>query len=182
LLFSDAHSREESATAEPGYTAKSGRLAFVNLAEAYRHEGMLDDAVRILREGLGREPELLAGRLALGRLLLERGEAEAALREAARIEALAPGAPEALELRAEIMLRRRAGTAPAEDASPVEGSPPPLASPTLAALYLSQGYVDRARAIALSGAGAETTPGVETLRRLEALRRAARRRRMEGAR
>jgi len=178
-MFSGALAGEETVTAGPGYTTKSGRLAFVNLAEAYRSEGLLDDALRILREGLEREPELAAARLALGRLLLERGELDLALAEAARLETLLPGAPEALALRAEILLRRRAGQpAEAADEEGTVTAAPPLASPTLAALYLSQGYVERARAIG----GAAAAPEAETLRRLQAFARAARRRRMERGR
>jgi tetratricopeptide (TPR) repeat protein len=46
---------------------------FVPLAEEYRKEGMLDDAVSVLLEGIGRQPAYMSARVSLGKIYLEKG-------------------------------------------------------------------------------------------------------------
>jgi len=170
----------------------SGSLGFVHLAEAYRLEGLLDDAVRILQDGLAINPASLPGRLALARIYLLQGSLEEAFTETDRIEELSPGALETLQLRAEILLRRRGGRL-ADDPPRIQDTPavtpaPGVASPTLLALYAAQGYAgqpesgDARRGTDADGrGGARLLIDSDPLRRLSAFREAARRRR-EGKR
>lgn len=157
---------------QAGSLSDSQRIIFIQLAEAHRHEGLLDDALRILRAGLARE-ESVPGRMALARLLVERGELDEALVELERVEAAAPGDPEALELRTAILLRRRERPVRGAEPDPGEGEPqaaPGLAgpaSPTLAALYAAQGYGERAQAMTRTQA---PSPRVEESRAVTALR------------
>ncbi len=46
---------------------------FVPLAEEYRKEGMLDDAVEVLLKGLEKQPGYASARVALGKIYLEKG-------------------------------------------------------------------------------------------------------------
>jgi tetratricopeptide (TPR) repeat protein len=162
--------------------------AALRLAEAYRQEGLLEDALRILRDALLCEPGAIDVRLHLARLLAEQGSFDAALAEADRIGAMAPNGLEALELKAQVLaLRRGRGRAAVsgESGSPNIPSGPPdgLASPTLAKLYSAQGYADRAKKLEaeLSGVtgGSRSASRPAILDRLAAFRDAARRRREE---
>ena len=67
--------------------------SFVRLAEAYRREGLLEDAIRICREGLTRFPTTLRGRIFLGQILLEQGETPEATAELTVWSASLPGIP-----------------------------------------------------------------------------------------
>ncbi|MEC4677104.1 MAG: hypothetical protein VST72_09345 [Nitrospirota bacterium] len=51
---------------------------FVPLGEAYREEGMLDDAVAVLLRGLERQPDYMSARVSLGKVYAEKGMLEAA--------------------------------------------------------------------------------------------------------
>jgi len=46
---------------------------FVPLAEEYRKEGMLDDAVQVLLDGIGRQPGYMSARVSLGKMYFEKG-------------------------------------------------------------------------------------------------------------
>ncbi len=46
---------------------------FVPLAEEYRKEGMLDDAVDVLLKGIERQPAYMSARVSLGKIYLEKG-------------------------------------------------------------------------------------------------------------
>jgi hypothetical protein len=78
--------------------AEPSESSFVRLAEAYRREGLLGDAIRICREGLTRFPASLHGRILLGQSLLEQGETPEALAEFDRVERESSGSPEILAL------------------------------------------------------------------------------------
>ncbi|RPI38571.1 MAG: hypothetical protein EHM54_00025 [Nitrospiraceae bacterium] len=47
---------------------------FVPLAEEYRKEGMLDEAIEILQKGLERQPSYMSARVSLGKIYLEKGQ------------------------------------------------------------------------------------------------------------
>ena len=147
---------------------------FVHLADAYRKEGLLDDAIRICREGLDAHPSCLRGRLVLARALLERGTVEAARGECERILEGEPAHTEARQL-------LEAASSRPERAGPGgDRAGDPLASPTLAVLYARQGHPDAAEAIyrqlrLASGSGRQMTSGQSTLERLLAFRDGARR-------
>ncbi|MBI3121371.1 MAG: tetratricopeptide repeat protein, partial [candidate division NC10 bacterium] len=63
---------------------------FAQLADAYRKEGLLDEAIRICRDGLVAHPTYVSGRVVLGRALLEQGALEEAEGEFRRVLELAP--------------------------------------------------------------------------------------------
>ena len=113
--------------------------SFVRLAEAYRKEGLLRDAVRICRDGLARFPASWPGRIVLGRILLEQGAVEEAYDELERVRREARGKPEILAALEDVL--KRAPAVASERVEPVgePSSHDPLASPTLARLYASQG-------------------------------------------
>jgi len=46
---------------------------FVPLAEEYRKEGMIDEAVQVLLDGIGRQPTYMSARVSLGKMYLEKG-------------------------------------------------------------------------------------------------------------
>jgi hypothetical protein len=126
-----------------------GETSFFELAEAYRTEGLLADAIRLCREGLARYPDALRGRLILARSLLAAGDVSQAALELAWVRATAPEHPEVVEVARELASRRSREHAPVsgEPASPSGEEADPLASPTLAGLYASQGDDVRAAAI-----------------------------------
>jgi thioredoxin-like negative regulator of GroEL len=121
--------------------------SFARLAEAYRKEGLLGDAVRLCRDGLARFPASWPGRIALGRILLEQGAVEEAYDELERVRREARGKPEILAALEDVL--KRAPVVESERAEPVgePSSRDPLASPTLAKLYASQGDPATAEAI-----------------------------------
>ena len=121
--------------------------SFVRLAEAYRKEGLLRDAVRICRDGLARFPASWPGRIVLGRILLEQGAVEEAYDELERVRREARGKPEILAALEDVL--QRAPVVASERVEPVAepSSHDPLASPTLARLYASQGDPATAEAL-----------------------------------
>jgi tetratricopeptide (TPR) repeat protein len=46
---------------------------FVPLAEEYRKEGLVEEAIKVLQEGLERQPGYMSARVALGKIYLEKG-------------------------------------------------------------------------------------------------------------
>ena len=101
--------------------------SFVRLAEAYRREGLLEDAIRICREGLTRFPTTLRGRILLGQILLEQGETPEATAEFDRVERESSGNPEILallrEARPPVAPQRADDVGSLETAGPLEGAP-----------------------------------------------------------
>jgi len=82
----------------PSRTNDPGEASFLLLAQAYREEGLLDDAIRICRDGLAKCPTSLRGRLLLGQSLLEEGALGEALVELGRVEREGQGDEEILTL------------------------------------------------------------------------------------
>lgn len=78
--------------------------SFVRLAEAHRREGLVEDAIRICREGLARRPESLRGRMVLGQCLLDQGAIGEAIVELGRVERESGGDPTILALLCEVRL------------------------------------------------------------------------------
>ena len=46
---------------------------FVPLAEEYRKEGLVEEAIKVLQDGLERQPGYMSARVALGKIYLEKG-------------------------------------------------------------------------------------------------------------
>lgn len=154
---------------------------FVHLADAYRKEGLLEDAIRTCRDGLIAHPSCASGRLILAKTLLAWGDLDVARRECEQILAQEPEHPEAVQFLAALSVLQE----PVGQGSAWRGDP--LASPTLAALYAAQGHRTAAEAI-YRQLGLASTPAAVTsaaqgiLERLMALREGARRLRAEGPR
>jgi predicted Zn-dependent protease len=81
--------------------ADSGSRAYPALAEANRRAGRLEEAERVAREGLRRQPDLLSGRVALALALLDLGRVEEARAELEQVLAAVPDHPVALAAFAE---------------------------------------------------------------------------------
>lgn len=58
---------------------------FISLADELRKAGMIEEAVRVLQEGLERQPDYMSARVALGKIHLEENNLEGALEEFARV-------------------------------------------------------------------------------------------------
>src|SRR5690242_7221233 len=65
-------------------------LAFAPLADAYRKQGNLEEALQICRKGLERHPNNTSGRVVLGRDYREQGKADAAVSEFKKVLDLDP--------------------------------------------------------------------------------------------
>ena len=167
--------------------------SFVRLAEAHRREGLVEDAIRICREGLAKLPGCLRGRIVLGQCLLDQGAIGEAIVELGRVERESGGDPETLALLCEVRLagpqRRPVGAdAGAALERPVEtpvlildepGAPEsgdaaaesaevaPLASSTLAGLYANQGDREMAETILSQITPEESPPAEEAPRPAE---------------
>jgi tetratricopeptide (TPR) repeat protein len=63
---------------------------FARLADAYRKEGLLDEAIQICRDGLAAHPGSAGGRAVLAQALLERGALDEAEQEFRRVLEQAP--------------------------------------------------------------------------------------------
>ena len=153
---------------------------FARLADTYRREGLLDEAIQICRDGLAAHPGSAGGRAVLAQALLERGALDEAEQEFRRVLEQAPEHLLALRFVGDICARKgraeeargyyeqalrlepgdpetqdRLAALPVtqeaiafEEAAQGRGSSrDPLASPTLAALYASQGHTDVAEMI-----------------------------------
>ena len=109
--------------------------SFVRLAEAHRREGLVEDAIRICREGLTRFPTSLRGRILLGQILLDQGATGEGHGELDRVERESSGNPEILALLREVRVAvapQRADdvgsletAGPASRARPKPGTPRP---------------------------------------------------------
>ncbi len=102
--------------------ADPSESSFIRLAEAYRREGLLADAIRICREGLTRCPTSLRGRILLGQTLLEQGAIPLAMAEFDRVEREASRNPEILALLGEA--RRSVSPPPTDAVESAETSEP----------------------------------------------------------
>jgi tetratricopeptide (TPR) repeat protein len=153
-----------------------GSRVFAQLADAYRKEGLQEEAIQICREGLITHPTCTSARVVLGRALLEQGSLVEAEAEFRRVLDQAPDNLVALRLLGDLSVRRdepaeartyyeralrlnpgdqetqeRLAALPAAPAVQAEqgGAIPadPLASSTLAAIYASQGHAQVAEAM-----------------------------------
>ena len=87
---------------EPIPSADLGEASFIRLADAHRSEGLIEDAIRICREGLARFPSSLRARILLGQSLLDQGAIGEAIVELGRVEREARDNPEILALLREV--------------------------------------------------------------------------------
>ena len=78
MLESTASSQNRIATLRKRWEADRGSSAFLPLAEEYRRLGRFRDAIDTLQAGLRNQPSYLSAQVALGRCLLESGDAAGA--------------------------------------------------------------------------------------------------------
>ena len=78
MLESTPASQARIATLRKRWEADRGSSAFLPLAEEYRRLGRFRDAIDTLEAGLRMQPAYLSAQVALGRCLLESGDAPAA--------------------------------------------------------------------------------------------------------
>jgi predicted Zn-dependent protease len=69
---------------------ESSSLVFAALAEAYRKRDMLDQAIAVCRKGLHHHPGFLSGRVALARAYVDKGQTDRAAKELERVVLTAP--------------------------------------------------------------------------------------------
>ena len=160
------------AAVDQGEMRGGGR--FAPLAEALRKRGALEEALRVVQDGLAREPDHLPGHLVLSRIRMDQQDwpgAEVALRAALELDPSHPAVLEGLADLADAIGRKAEAMAwrgaladaqPAVDQAADSGSPPAPATleesadeelggagdfvPTesLAALYRRQGHLEKA--------------------------------------
>ena len=69
---------------------ESSSLVFAALSEAYRRRNMLDQAIAVCKKGLHHHPGFLSGRVALARAYVDKGETDQAVKELERVILAAP--------------------------------------------------------------------------------------------
>lgn len=69
---------------------ESSSLVFAALSEAYRKRNLLDQAIAVCRRGLHHHPGFVSGRVALARAYVDKGETDRAAKELERVILTAP--------------------------------------------------------------------------------------------
>jgi tetratricopeptide (TPR) repeat protein len=105
VLESTPSSQARIATLRKRWEADRGSSAFLPLAEEYRRLGRFRDAIDTLEAGLRMQPAYLSAQVALGRCLLESGDAPAAAQVLERVLATDPTQLVANKLLVEAYLR-----------------------------------------------------------------------------
>lgn len=118
--------------------------AFVGVADLLCAHAHYDDAIKVCREGLTHNPDLISGRLILARCLVARGESEAAREVLGEILALVPGHVEALRLQQHVQPQLVTPVMTSPAGTPTSN---PWATMTMARLYLMQGLRQEAREV-----------------------------------
>ncbi len=81
-------------------------LVFMQLAEEYRKDGQVDDALRVLQDGLKRHPNYWTARVSIGRIHYESGDLVRALEELEIVIRAVPGNLLANRMLGDIYLRQ----------------------------------------------------------------------------
>lgn len=81
---------EEIARYQEILSREPSSLVFAALAEAYRKRKMLDPAIAVCRKGLNHHPEFVSGRVALARAYVDKGDEDRAMKELERVIQTAP--------------------------------------------------------------------------------------------
>ncbi len=131
-------------------------VVFAPIADYLLRYGMINDAMKVCREGIKHHPRLVIGRIVMARIHVQRGNWEEAQSEIEAALAIAPMNTQALSLANEIAASLTEGRPtdttpqhPRED-HPIDHGPP--SSPswstiTMAGIYAAQGHYDEARKI-----------------------------------
>lgn len=81
---------DEMARYEEILAREASSLVFAALAEAYRKRQMLDQAIAVCKKGLYHHPDFVSGRVALARAYVDKGEHDRAAKELERVILTAP--------------------------------------------------------------------------------------------
>jgi tetratricopeptide (TPR) repeat protein len=147
-------------------------LVFAALSEAYRRRKMLDQAINVCRKGLHHHPGFVSGRVALARAYVDKGETDRAARELENVILAAPDNLIAQGLLLSIYEEKQDWdnlektvhrilsvdpqdkkarkswqtfrTQPTADENGAAGGFGEIVTQTLAEIYASQGYYDKA--------------------------------------
>jgi tetratricopeptide (TPR) repeat protein len=151
---------------------ESSSLVFAALSEAYRKGNMLDQAIAVCKKGLHHHPGFVSGRVALARAYVDKGETDRAAKELEKVILAAPDNLIAQGLLLAIYEEKRdwdnlektvhrvlsvdpqdekarkswqtLRTQPTTDENAADGGSGEIVTQTLAEIYASQGYFDKA--------------------------------------
>ena len=151
---------------------ESSSLVFAALSEAYRKTNMLDQAITVCKKGLHHHPGFLSGRVALARAYVDKGETDRAAKELEKVILTAPdnliaqglllaiyeekGDWDNLEKTVHRILSvdpqdekarkswQTLRTQPTANENAAGGGTGEIVTQTLAEIYASQGYYDKA--------------------------------------
>ncbi len=151
---------------------ESSSLVFAALSEAYRKRNMLDQAIAVCKKGLHHHPGFVSGRVALARAYVDKGETDRAAKELEKVILAAPDNLIAQGLLLAIYEEKRdwdnlektvhrilsvdpqdekarkswqtLRTQPTTNENAADGGSGEIVTQTLAEIYASQGYYDKA--------------------------------------
>ncbi len=131
-LFRNAHFARYFRT----WTNNDQSIVFVPLAEICREKGFLDEALEICREGLEKQPQSVAGRLMLAKILYEKDEMEQAQEVVSDLLSQYPAHAEA---RAFLQRIKKASTPETVSTNKTPRKVLPWENVTMAKIYAEQG-------------------------------------------
>ena len=126
-------------------------VVFASIAEFFIHYGLIDDALKVCREGLRRHPNLISGRIVMAKVHLKRGNYEEAEEELRRVLRLAPHNQDAQDLILRIQAEKSALHSETPPLSVELDKPRSVSSEwqtvTMAKIYAAQGHKEEAERI-----------------------------------
>lgn len=115
-------------------------MVFASLAEFFLIYDMIEESIKVCREGLKHNPNSVSGKLVLAKAYMRQGNLDDADEELRKILSVLPSHTKAQELRMEIDMLRQGEKL-------VYGDLPAWQTVTMAKIYSSQGHDDKAREI-----------------------------------
>jgi tetratricopeptide (TPR) repeat protein len=131
---------------------KPDSIVFASVADYLLIYDMVDEAIKVCREGLKHSPDAITGRLVLAKALIKAGNLDQAEDETDYVIDRVPNNTKALELKQQIESLRR-GKMPSEPVEEIINEPdvaadePAWQTVTMARIYHSQGHEQKAREI-----------------------------------
>ncbi|OGQ22824.1 MAG: hypothetical protein A3I05_08185 [Deltaproteobacteria bacterium RIFCSPLOWO2_02_FULL_44_10] len=116
-------------------------IVFVAIADFFLRYHLLDDALKVCREGLRHHPQCLSAKLLLARVHIARGNWEEAEEEVQTILANHPGHQQAL------ILHQKIKESKIQEEKHEEKLPENWETITMAEIFQAQGHADKARKI-----------------------------------
>ena len=133
-------------------------VVFAPIADFFVSYGMLDDAIKVCKEGLKRNPDLISGHIVLARAYIAKGDIIQATKILDELAEIAPNNRLVLKLKSSLQLsnkpkevekkshidRTASNDTPPNDA---KASNLPWETLTMADIYISQGHYEKAKRI-----------------------------------